>query len=324
MIRAEQLSKSYGEFQAVSDLSFTIASGECVGFLGLNGAGKSTTLRMLAGVLEPSSGSLVIDGLDAVDDAMAIRRRVGYLPERPPLYDEMSVGDYLLFAAALRDVDKAERHAAVDAVMLRCDLLDVADAAIGTLSHGYRQRVGIAQAIVHGPSLLILDEPTQGLDPVQIAEMRRLIAALRGDHTILLSTHLLSEIEATCDRILVLDEGRIALAGTEAELIAQAGAALVANFSVRGEVDAIRAALAAVDAPGGDVEIRAIVADPAHGEGVWRVAVGVADDSAIERAAAALVGAGLGLRGLRREDGGLLALFAALRHDGGEGGRDDG
>jgi ABC-2 type transport system ATP-binding protein len=246
MISARHLSKSYGAFAAVRDLDFTIAAGECVGFLGLNGAGKSTTLRMLAGVLEPSSGTLSIEGLDAVDDALAIRRRVGYLPERPPLYDEMGVTAFLRFAAALRDVPAAKRDAAVADVVRRCALTEVADAAIGTLSHWFRQRVGIAQAIVHGPALLILDEPTQGLDPVQIAEMRQLIAGLRGDHTILLSTHILSEIEATCDRILVLDEGRIALIGTEAELVAQAGTAVVAVFDLRGDAAAVAAAIAHV------------------------------------------------------------------------------
>ena len=215
MIEVEGLTKYYGGKRAIHDLNFRIEKGEVVGFLGLNGAGKTTTLRILACLILPSSGSVRIDGLDAGESAHEIRKLLGFLPDTPPLYDEMAVGDYLRFVAELKDVAPRDVNRRIGEALDMCGLAAVKHDPILTLSHGYRQRVGIAQAMVHKPSLLILDEPTSGLDPVQIGEMRELIRRLAGDHTILLSSHILTEISQTCDRLLVINEGHITADGTE-------------------------------------------------------------------------------------------------------------
>lgn len=217
MIEIEQLTKYYGERKAVGPLSFTIEKGEVVGLLGLNGAGKTTTLRMLSSDLLPTSGKMRVDGVDLVEAPEKIRQKIGYLPDRPPLYGEMTVREYLRFAAKLRGM-KRNVDKRVDEVIELTDAGEYADARIDTLSHGYRQRVGIAQAIVHKPKLLLLDEPISGLDPVQIVEMRALIRSLRGEHTTVVSSHILSEISETCDRVLVIRDGEIVAAGTEEEL----------------------------------------------------------------------------------------------------------
>ncbi len=218
MIEVRELLKYYGEHRATGPLSFEIAKGEIVGLLGLNGAGKTTALRVLACDLLPSSGTVLVDGIDVVERPDEVRRRIGYLPDTPPLYDDMTVGEYLVFAARLRGLGGREAKRRAAAACESTQLEDVRAAPISALSHGFRQRVGIAQAIVHAPRLLILDEPISGLDPVQIIEMRELLRSLRGDHTILLSSHILTEISETCDRLIVLGEGRIAMSGTEAEL----------------------------------------------------------------------------------------------------------
>src|SRR5882672_1352308 len=218
MIEVKGLTKYYGEHAAIHDLNFTIDSGEVIGFLGLNGAGKTTTLKVLGCVLLPTAGEVTIDGIDIARDPHAIRRRIGFLPDSPPLYGEMTVGRYLAFAAQLRGVETAATASAVAEAEDKTATREVHDQLISSLSHGYRQRVGVAQALVHKPKLLILDEPTSGLDPVQIVEMRKMIRALRGDHTILLSSHILSEISQTCDRLLVIQRGEIVAQGTEQEL----------------------------------------------------------------------------------------------------------
>ena len=218
MIEITDLYKYYGERRAVGPLSCSITGGEIVGLLGLNGAGKTTTLRILACDLLPSAGTVTVDGLDVVEAPHEVRGRIGYLPDTPPLYPEMTVRAYLHFAARLRGMSKADAERRVPEVEELVELGDVTSEPIASLSHGFRQRVGIAQAIVHRPKLLVLDEPITGLDPVQIVEMRDLLRSLRGDHTIVLSSHILSEISETCDRILVIKDGEIAAAGTEAEL----------------------------------------------------------------------------------------------------------
>src|SRR3954469_20622873 len=218
MIQVRELTKYYGEHPAIRDLSFDIQRGEVIGFLGLNGAGKTTTLKILGCVLLPTAGEVTVDGLDIARDPHQIRRRIGFLPDPPPLYNEMTVGRYLTFAAELRGVPSSEAERAVIDAEEKTSTRDVHDQPISSLSHGYRQRVGVAQALVHKPKLLILDEPTSGLDPVQIVEMRSTIRALRGEHTVLLSSHILSEISQTCDRLLVIQRGEIVAQGSEQDL----------------------------------------------------------------------------------------------------------
>jgi ABC-2 type transport system ATP-binding protein len=253
MIEVKGLLKYYGERKAAGPLSFSIGKGEIVGLLGLNGAGKTTALRVLACDLLPSSGTVLVDGMDVVDAPHEVRRRVGYLPETPPVYVEMTVHEYLLFAARLRGLSSAEAERRASIVEESVQLEDVRDDLIASLSHGFRQRVGIAQAVVHKPRLLILDEPINGLDPVQIVEMRQVLKSLRGEHTIVLSSHILTEISETCDRILVLRAGEIVASGTEAELSQHLRRGAQVELTVRarpdttaGAPDAILALLAKV------------------------------------------------------------------------------
>jgi ABC-2 type transport system ATP-binding protein len=214
MIEARELSKRYGEVVAVDDVSFSIGKGEVVGFLGPNGAGKTTTMRMLTGFLPPTEGTAVIAGHDIFANAIEARRSVGYLPETPPLYPEMTCRSYLTYVAKIKDVPRAARRDAVDQAIERCGLADVHRRVISTLSKGFRQRVGIAQAIMGDPPVLILDEPTVGLDPLQIREIRSLIAGLaapgKGEtqQTVVLSTHILAEVEAICRRVILISDGR--------------------------------------------------------------------------------------------------------------------
>ena len=218
MIRATNLSKFYGGKRALGPVSFEINDGETVGFLGLNGAGKTTALRILACDLRPSAGSIEVGGVDAVAEPHEVRKRVGFLPENPPIYADMSVVDYLKFSGELRGMTAAQIKKRMPEVLEITDLTEVGNDLIGTLSHGFRQRVGVAQAIVHQPKFLILDEPTRGLDPVQIVEMRNLIHDLKQNHTVLISSHILTEISQTCDRLLVLGKGALLGVGSEQEL----------------------------------------------------------------------------------------------------------
>lgn len=218
MIRASNLSKYYGGKRALGPVSFEIADGETVGFLGLNGAGKTTALRILACDLRPSSGTIDVGGADVVSEPHEVRKRIGFLPENPPLYMDMLVTDYLMFAGELRGMSKAAARKRMPDVLEVTDLTAVAYDPIGTLSHGFRQRVGVAQAIIHEPKFLIFDEPTRGLDPVQIVEMRNLIHDLKQNHTVLISSHILTEISQTCDRLLVLGQGKLLGSGSENDL----------------------------------------------------------------------------------------------------------
>jgi ABC-2 type transport system ATP-binding protein len=233
MIEVRDLFKYYGDRRAVGPLSFAIAEGEIVGLLGLNGAGKTTALRVLACDLLPSSGTVRVDGIDVVDQPGEVRRRIGYLPDTPPLYAEMTVHEYLRFAARLRGVSKDDLERRVRAAEHDTQLEAVAEDLISSLSHGFRQRVGIAQAVVHDPKLLILDEPITGLDPLQIVEMRQLLLGLRGKHTIVLSSHILTEISETCDRLLVLRQGEIVASGTESELSGRLARGAEVELTVR-------------------------------------------------------------------------------------------
>ena len=218
MIRARRLSKDYGAFRAVKDLSFEVHPGEVVGFLGPNGAGKSTTLRMLSGFLGATSGEAWVNGFSVIDEGDKARESLGYMPESSPLYPEMRVREYLSFRAELKRVPRAKRASNLRRSLEAANLVEVADVLIGQLSKGFRQRVGIADALVANPPLLILDEPTAGLDPNQIREVRALIEELSEEHTILLSTHILSEVEAVCSRAVVIARGELVADGTLEEL----------------------------------------------------------------------------------------------------------
>ena len=210
MIEVENLSKSYGPREAIKNLSFQIKKGEVVGFLGPNGAGKSTTMNILSCIMPASSGTAKICGFDIFEQSLEIRKLIGYLPETPPLYSDMVVTDFLSFAARLRNISSRETPLAVERVIEQCSLKEVKNRIIGRLSKGYQQRVGIAQALVHNPDILILDEPTIGLDPIQIIEIRKLIQDLASSHTIILSSHILPEITQICKRVIIISDGEIA------------------------------------------------------------------------------------------------------------------
>ncbi|MBN8555522.1 MAG: ABC transporter ATP-binding protein [Deltaproteobacteria bacterium] len=209
MIKAENLTKTYGPYTALHNVSFEIQKGEIVGFLGANGAGKTTTMRILTGFYQPTSGTASIDGFSVTEQPDEVKKRIGYLPELPPLYPEMTVESYLEFVLELKKVPKQFRKQNLEWALEKCGLLDRRRSIISTLSKGYRQRVGIAQAVIHKPAVIILDEPTVGLDPLQIIEIRKLIHSFSNEHTVLLSTHILSEVTATCQRAIIINLGHI-------------------------------------------------------------------------------------------------------------------
>jgi ABC-2 type transport system ATP-binding protein len=239
MIQVDRLSKRFGSFKAVAGIGFEVGRGEIVGLLGPNGAGKTTTMRMLTTYLSPTSGRASLAGHDVLDEPLEVRRNVGYLPENVPLYQEMRVNEYLRYRCRLKDVPRRQRRRAIAEVVSRCGLGDVERRIIGQLSRGFRQRVGLAEAMVHDPEILILDEPTAGLDPLQIREVRDLIRDLSERHTILLSTHILSEVEAVCGRVIIIARGRIALDDQLENLRRNSAISLEA----RGPADAIRSLL---------------------------------------------------------------------------------
>lgn len=221
MIQVRELTKRYGPITAIDRVGFEAATGEILGFLGPNGAGKTTTMRIVTGFVPATSGSVVVAGYDVVDHPIEAKRRIGYLPESPPVYAELTVTEYLRFAARIKGVARRSVPAAVDRVVGQCGLGDVRRRLIGNLSKGYRQRVGLAQALIHDPPVLILDEPTVGLDPKQIIEVRELIRSLGGAHTVVLSTHILPEVTATCHRVVIIHEGKVVAVDTHAGLAAR-------------------------------------------------------------------------------------------------------
>lgn len=265
MITVEDVTKRFGPLVAVDRLGFRIDRGEVVGFLGPNGAGKTTTMRMLTGTLQPDAGRVLFDGRSIGEDPAATKRRIGYLPESNPLYEEMLAAEFLEFAGRLRGLEGRELHAAVGRVVERTGLEDVFFRPIGETSKGYRQRIGLAAAILHEPDVLVLDEPTEGLDPNQRVEIRRLIAELGEDRTVLLSTHVMQEVEATCSRLLIVSRGRLVADGTVAGLLAgdHGGGAYV----VEAEGDDIAEALGAL--PG----VTRVMAEPVDGRMRARVEV---------------------------------------------------
>jgi ABC-2 type transport system ATP-binding protein len=313
MIQVEGLSKYYGPHAAIRDLSFQIDRGEVVGFLGLNGAGKTTTLKVLGCVLVPTSGRVTIDGFDVVKNPHDIRKRIGFLPDTPPLYEEMTVAGYLAFVARLRGVPASQVAARVTEVEAQTGLGEVHDERLGALSHGYRQRVGVAQAMVHKPELLILDEPSSGLDPVQIVEMRNLIRRLNGQHTVLVSSHILSEVSQICDRLLVIQEGQIVAQGTEEELARKLGGEGRVELEVRGDPALAESLIRAV--PG----VQAIERVPKAADvTLFRVE---APSEVRPLLARALVGGGLDLLRLDRAAQKLESIFLHLTREGGGAGQ---
>ena len=218
MIKVEGLTKRYARTIAVDNISFEVEKGQIVGFLGPNGAGKTTTMRVLTCFLPPTGGKASVAGFDVLEQPLEVKRRIGYLPETPPVYPEMEVSEYLRFVGRLKGISSADIGRRMDDAVGRCALGDVRDKLIGKLSKGYRQRVGLAQAIIHNPDVLILDEPTSGLDPKQIIEIRELLKALSGEHTIILSTHILSEVEHSCERVIIIDRGRLVAIDSVANL----------------------------------------------------------------------------------------------------------
>jgi ABC-2 type transport system ATP-binding protein len=247
LIEVDHLTKSYGKNVAVNDISFTVGKGEILGFLGPNGAGKTTTMRILTGYLPATGGSARIAGFDVFEQSMEVRRRIGYLPENPPLYPDMNVQGYLEFVARIKGVGGADIPSRVDRAMEMANLKDRRSDLIKRLSRGYKQRVGIAQAIVHNPDVVILDEPTVGLDPKQIIEVRKLIKGLAGEHTIILSTHILPEASQTCDRVVIINRGRIAAVDTPENLTTQLKGAERVQMEVRGEEEILREAIEQVE-----------------------------------------------------------------------------
>ena len=214
MIEVQHLTKRYGPVTAVDDVSFTVERGEILGFLGPNGAGKTTTMRVLTGYMPPSDGKAIVAGYDVFEQPIEAKRRTGYLPETPPLYPDMTVREYLTFVARIKGVPRNDRKARIDEMMQKTRITDMANRSCGKLSKGYRQRVGLAQALMHNPEVLILDEPTAGLDPKQIIETRQLIKGLAGDHTVILSTHILPEVSQTCQRVVIINRGKVVAVDT--------------------------------------------------------------------------------------------------------------
>jgi ABC-2 type transport system ATP-binding protein len=303
MIVAGHISKYYGDRAAVSDVSFTIREGEVVGLLGLNGAGKTTILKVLSGLLLPTAGSVRIGELDMALHPERARARIGFLPEQPPLYPEMTVEAYLRFVAHIKGYG-GDVSVAIDDAVEAADLTSVRRQRIGTLSYGFQRRVGIAQAVVHKPALILLDEPTSGLDPVQIVQMRNLIRGLRGKNTLLVSSHVLREIHQVCDRIFVLQEGQIAAEGSEEELAGRLATTTQLTVEVRAAADALKEALGRVQGVRGHQIGK-------EEQGITQATVELEQDTR-EELARTLVEAGLGLRRLERVQLELESIFMKL------------
>lgn len=276
MIEVEHLTQRYGTFEAVRDLSFAVEASQVVGFLGPNGAGKSTTLRVIASYLAPSEGKVVVGGHDVLTHPYAVRSSLGYLPERCPLYEELTVRAHLEWIARLQGLDRSARRLAREREVARCGLADVAERRVGDLSKGYRQRVGIACALIHEPPILVLDEPTSGLDPNQVLEVRALVRALGEERTVLFSSHVLSEVEATCERAVVIHHGRVVADATLSALLAQVslGAIEVRSPDASALLPLLRARanLEVVELDAERLEVRPTVAQTDLGAEVFRCA----------------------------------------------------
>lgn len=305
MIEVRDLTKDYGPRRAINQLNFTINKGEVVGFLGPNGAGKSTTMKIITGFMAPSSGSAKIAGFDVFESPLEVKKRIGYLPETPPVYTDMYVRDYLTYVAELKQVPREKIQKQVDHALEKTNLGSVQKRLIQNLSKGYRQRVGIAQALVSNPEVLILDEPTVGLDPKQVAEIRELIKELRGHHTVILSTHILSEVQATCERVIIINQGQIVAQDRIENLANQERGQSRLTIRLRKEVEDFQKVLGGID-------------------GVLTVATGKSrrdwevnfrgDDSVVDAISARVVNEGLGLLELSPHKVDLEDVFLKLTY----------
>ncbi|MBN2289820.1 MAG: ATP-binding cassette domain-containing protein [Candidatus Glassbacteria bacterium] len=295
MIELQGVNKFFGSFHVLKDISFKVNKGEIVGFLGPNGAGKTTSLRILNGFLPATTGRAVVAGYDISSQAMEVKRRIGYLPENVSLYKDMTVGEYLAFVAEAKRVPRRQRAERVQRVSRQCAVEKVRNRLIGSLSKGYQQRVGLAQAIINDPQVLLMDEPTTGLDPAQIVEIRELIKSLAGEHTIMLSTHILPEVSAVCNRVIIINEGRIAAEDSLENLTGSSGKGATVIARVQGELKDLKEKLSRTP---GVVSVRE-AGQPA-GEEAIDLIVAAESGSDIRRAVAeTVVGAGCGLLELR-------------------------
>lgn len=316
MIEVEHLTKRYGSLTAVKDISFSVDKGEVVGFLGPNGAGKTTTMRVLTCFLSATEGSARVAGFDIFDEPHEVKKRIGYLPESPPLYRDMRVRTYLEFVANIKGVPKQERASRTDLVMERTGLTDRARQEISQLSKGYRQRVGLAQAIIHDPQVIILDEPTSGLDPNQTREVRRLIQELAEDRTVILSTHILPEVAMTCSRVIIINNGVISAVDTPANLSRK----MKGNDRIYVEISGDEApATAAIEGIPGVLNVERVTDAPTQETALY---VDASTENEIRpQIAAALVDRGIDVLELRRQEMSLEEIFAKLTIEELEGGR---
>jgi len=304
MIKFEKLTKYYGEKKALNELSFEVATGEIIGLVGKNGAGKSTALKILSAQMLPSSGEVSVDGVSVTENPEAVRARMGFLPEAAPLYREMTVASYLTFAGRLRQVSKAEIQQRVDQVAAETGLVEVMHDRLAGLSRGYQQRVGIAQALIHRPPVVLLDEPMGGLDPLQIVQIRDLIQRLRGQHTVLFSSHILSEITNVCDRVVLIDQGTVRAVGSEDELRRDLSPWRQMSLMVRGKPAKVKSALSKVKAV-------SITKQDELPDGLMHLQLALEKDVR-EEVATTCAEQGLGLLEMKAQADGLEDLFLQL------------
>lgn len=313
MIQVEHLVKRYGGRTAVDDLTFTLEPGGIYGFLGPNGAGKSTTMNVMTGYIAADGGRVVIDGHDILRNPIAAKSCIGYLPEVPPLYTDMTVREFLLFAAQLKLVPKRERKEQIEMLLEKLSLSEVSGRLIRNLSKGYRQRVGLAQALVGNPKVLILDEPMVGLDPKQIIEMRELIKSLAGEHTVILSSHILSEVSAVCDHILILSGGKLMASGSPEELQQMMQGKTALTVTVIGEKEQAEAVLAQME------EVTQYHFEAGEEEGSIVIHIETKEDADIRKAlSVALAGAGMPILSMSRSERSLEDIFLELTEAGPE------
>lgn len=301
MIKVHNLTKNYGDRKAIDQLQFTVAKGEVVGFLGPNGAGKSTTMKIITGYMAPSSGTVEVDGFDIFEDPIEVKKKIGYLPETPPIYGDMRVRDYLRFCAQIKGVPRKQVESAVDSAIEKTSLQEVEKRMIQNLSKGFKQRVGLAQALVGDPEILILDEPSVGLDPTQVVEMRKLISGLRGQHTIILSTHILPEVQANCDRIIIINKGKIVASESLVDLAkAETGTCRISVLTAR-DIQKAKEAVKSLNTVS-DVRINGprLEIEMRH------------NPEAIEALSAQIVGSGSGLLEFKIESSNLEEIFIRL------------